>query len=86
MPLKTQPEGEIFGRRLRELRLARNLTQDALAQIVATSKPFISDMERGVKVPSLTMVLRLAEALECRPSKLVKVFDKPPRVPKSRKE
>lgn len=34
---KTQPEGEIFGRQLRELRLERNLTQDALAQLVATS-------------------------------------------------
>jgi transcriptional regulator with XRE-family HTH domain len=75
MALKTQPEGEIFGRRLRELRLERNLTQDALAQIVATSKPFISDMERGVKVPSLTMILRLAGALECRVRDLIDIFD-----------
>ena len=73
--MKTQPEGEIFGRRLRELRMERDLTQDALSQIVATSKPFISDMERGVKVPSLTMVLRLAKALDCRVCDLVKVFD-----------
>lgn len=73
--MKTQPEGEIFGRRLRQLRMERDLTQDALAQIVATSKPFISDMERGVKVPSLTMVLRLAKALECRVCDLVNVFD-----------
>jgi transcriptional regulator with XRE-family HTH domain len=80
MPLKTQPEGEIFGRRLRELRLERNLTQDALAQIVATSKPFISDMERGVKVPSLTMILRLATALDCRTYDLVEVFDRRTRI------
>ena len=76
MALKTQPEGEVFGRRLRELRLERDLTQGALAQIVATSKPFISDMERGVKVPSLTMILRLAEALDCRVYDLVEVFEK----------
>jgi transcriptional regulator with XRE-family HTH domain len=75
MTLKTQPEGEVFGRRLRELRLERNLTQDALAQIVATSKPFISDMERGVKVPSLTMILRLAKALGCQVYELMKTFD-----------
>jgi transcriptional regulator with XRE-family HTH domain len=75
MTLKTQPEGVIFGRRLRELRLERNLTQDALAQIVATSKPFISDMERGVKVPSLTMIVRLAKALNCRVCDLIKTFD-----------
>jgi len=75
MTLKTQPEGVIFGRRLRELRLERELTQDALAQIVATSKPFISDLERGVKVPSLTMILRLADALDSRVYELVEVFD-----------
>ena len=40
--MKTQPEGEIFGRRLRELRMERGLTQDALSQIVATSKPPIA--------------------------------------------
>lgn len=82
MTLKTQPEGEIFGRRLRELRLERNLTQDALAQIVATSKPFISDLERGVKVPSLTMILRLAKALACRAYDLVEVFDQSGRAQK----
>jgi transcriptional regulator with XRE-family HTH domain len=85
MTLKTQPEGEIFGRRLRELRLERGLTQNALAQIVETSKPFISDMERGVKVPSLTMILRLAEALDCRVYDLVEVFDQSKRARKRRK-
>lgn len=85
MTLKTQPEGEIFGRGLRELRLERNLTQDALAQIVATSKPFISDMERGVKVPSLTMILRLAKALDCSLYDLVEVFDRSSRARKGSK-
>jgi len=86
MTLKTQPEGEIFGRRLRELRLERNLTQDALAQIVATSKAFISDMERGVKVPSLTMLLRLAHALDCGVCDLIEVFDRNRRPPKPKKD
>jgi len=85
MAMKTQPEGEIFGRRLRELRLERNLTQDALAQIVATSKPFISDMERGVKVPSLTMILRLARAFDCRVYELVQSFDEVQAVQRDRK-
>ena len=68
-------EGVIFGQRLRELRLARNLTQTELAERCGSNHPFISNLERGVKVPSLTMVLRLAEALECRVYDLVKVFD-----------
>lgn len=74
---KTAPEGVIFGQRLRELRIARNLTQGELADRCGSNRPFISNLERGVKVPSLTMVLRLAEALDCRVYELVEVFDGP---------
>lgn len=81
------PEGEIFGAHLRELRIARNLSQAQLAEGARSSKPFISNMERGLTTPSLGMLLRLAEALGCRPSELMKVFDRGPHIsPKSRKE
>jgi transcriptional regulator with XRE-family HTH domain len=73
---KTASEGVIFGQRLRELRTARNLTQGELAERCGSNHPFISNLERGVKVPSLTMILRLAEALECRVCALVEVFDR----------
>jgi DNA-binding XRE family transcriptional regulator len=73
--IKTQPEGVVFGQRLRELRIARDLSQYALADLCGSHKPFISELERGVKVPSLTMILRLAEALECKVYDLVHVFD-----------
>ncbi|HEV7487337.1 MAG TPA: helix-turn-helix transcriptional regulator [Thermoanaerobaculia bacterium] len=75
MTIKTQPEGVIFGKRLRELRLARDLSQYALADLCGSHKPFISELERGVKVPSLTMILRLADALDCCVYDLVEVFD-----------
>lgn len=75
MTPKTASEGVIFGQRLRELRTARNLTQSELAERCGSNHPFISNLERGVKVPSLTMILRLAEALECRVCDLVEAFD-----------
>jgi transcriptional regulator with XRE-family HTH domain len=78
LTIKTQPEGVIFGQRLRELRLARDLSQYALADLCGSHKPFISELERGVKVPSLTMILRLAEALDCEVYDLICVFE--PRV------
>ena len=71
-----QPEGELFGRRLRELRLKRGMTQEALAEAAGTAGPYISDMERGLKVPSLTTMLRLALALQCKPTDLMRIFDK----------
>ena len=81
------PEGEIFGAHLRELRVARDLSQAQLAERARSSKPFISNLERGLTTPSLGMLLRLAEALECRPSELINVFDDAPQIsPKSRKD
>lgn len=65
----------VFGQRLRELRNARGLSQTALADLCGSNHPFISELERGVKVPSLTMILRLANALDCRVYDLVEVFD-----------
>jgi transcriptional regulator with XRE-family HTH domain len=76
---KTAPEGVIFGQRLRELRIARNFSQGELADRCGSNRPFISNLERGVKVPSLTMVLRLARALDCRVYQLVEIFDQPAR-------
>ena len=75
MTPKSQPEGVVFGQRLRELRTERGLSQSALADLCGSNHPFISELERGVKVPSLTMILRLADALECRVVDLVEMFD-----------
>jgi len=80
-------EGAVFGPHLRELRVARGLTQAELADGARSNVIFISRLERGVTTPTLGMLLRLAEALECRVIELVEVFDRGPRIsPKSRKE
>jgi transcriptional regulator with XRE-family HTH domain len=80
-------EGEIFGPHLRGLRLRRGLTQTELADRSRSNLQFISKLERGVTTPSLGMLLRLAEALDCSVAKLIEVFDRGPRIsPKSRKD
>jgi transcriptional regulator with XRE-family HTH domain len=71
-----QPEGEVFGRRLRELRQKSSVTQHDLALASGLTEAYISNMENGFAVPSLTTVLRLALALECRVTALTSVFDK----------
>jgi transcriptional regulator with XRE-family HTH domain len=83
----TREEGAVFGPHLRELRLARGLTQAELAARSRSNVIFISKLERGVTTPTLGMLLRLAEALECPVVDLVEIFDRGPRVsPKSRKD
>ncbi|HSY52243.1 MAG TPA: helix-turn-helix transcriptional regulator [Thermoanaerobaculia bacterium] len=60
----TVVSGEIFGARLREVRLKRGLSQQALAELVGLPQPHA--MESGAKFPNLLTVLRLAVALECK--------------------
>lgn len=59
---------------MRQLRELRGETTRSLADLTGMSYTYISDMERGVKVPSLTTTIRLAIALECNVSDLVEVF------------
>jgi transcriptional regulator with XRE-family HTH domain len=71
-----QAEGELFGGRLRAVRTKRGMTQQALAEVAGMSLTYISNMEHGLKVPSLTTILRLAVALDCKVMDLVGLFDK----------
>ena len=68
-------DGELFGARLKELRLKRGLTLQALADEAEMSLTYLSDMERGMKIPSLTTMIRLAAALRFKVSAFVTIFD-----------
>jgi transcriptional regulator with XRE-family HTH domain len=67
-------EAELFGRRLRELRNERGLTQEALAESADLSGNYISDLELGLKVPSLTILVRLSQALGVATPDLLRDF------------
>jgi len=67
-------EAQLFGRRLRDLRKARGLTQEALAEAADLSGNYISDLELGLKVPSLTILVRLSEALDIGTPELLADF------------
>lgn len=69
------PETALFGARLTELRKKRGMTIEELKDEAGMSFTFISDMERGVKVPSLTTLIRLAAALRCKVADLVRTID-----------
>ncbi|HEX7150322.1 MAG TPA: helix-turn-helix transcriptional regulator [Thermoanaerobaculia bacterium] len=67
-------EAVLFGRRLRELRKARGMTQEALAESAELSGNYISDLELGRKVPSLTILVRLSQALDVGTPELLEDF------------
>lgn len=52
-----------FGLALKALRLEAGLSQHGLALEAGMSRTYVSELERGVKEPTLSTMLRLAEAL-----------------------
>jgi len=65
----------IFGRYLRDLRLSQGITQEALAERVGLHPTYIGGIERGERNLGLSNLLKLATALNVRPSALFAVFD-----------
>ena len=67
-------EAEIFGSTVRRLRLAREWTQEHLADAAGLTTTYVGQVERGTKVASLTVVLRLARGLGVSPTDLLVDF------------
>jgi transcriptional regulator with XRE-family HTH domain len=62
-----------FGRTVRKFRHARGLSQEGLADQANIHRTYIGGIERGERNPTLTMIVRLAEALDVPPAKLLDV-------------
>ena len=72
--MATTREGEIFGATVRRLRGEREWTQEELAERAGLTTTYVGQVERGDKVPSLTVVLKLARGLGVSPADLVSAF------------
>ena len=60
-----------LGRNLRRLREAKGLSQEAFAHEANIHRTYISDLERGARNPTITIVEKLAVALDVRPGDLL---------------
>lgn len=56
---------------IREFRQQAGLSQDALADRMDLSTPYISMLESGKRYPSIEMLIRIAIALEARPGDML---------------
>ena len=61
---------ERFGQRIRTLRKARGLSQEALAELSGLDRTYISGIERGLRNVALRNIEALAQALEVSISEL----------------
>lgn len=65
-----------FGKRVRELRLAKGLTQEELAERAGLHPTYIGGIERGERNLGLDNLLKLARALHEHPTALFSDFPK----------
>ena len=67
-------EAAIFGAVVRSARKEQTWTQEDLAERSGLTTTYVGQVERGDKVPSLTVILKLAHALNVLPSELLESF------------
>jgi len=60
-----------FAQNLRDARLAKGLTQEALADAAELHRTHISLLEKAKRDPKLTTIAKLAEGLDTTPSQLL---------------
>lgn len=64
--LMSKKELKAFGRRVKELRIERDLTQSELAEKVGLSNNFIGMVERGERNTSVDKIFKLAKAFNIK--------------------
>ena len=55
----------LLGKSIRHNREKIQLTQEQLAELLGVSSHYVYELERGLKLPSLTMLITLAEVFHC---------------------
>ena len=65
-----------FGQAVRELRTRIGISQEALGPKCGLDRTYVSGIERGIRNPTLLVIVRLAEGLETTPSELMRLAQK----------
>ena len=64
-----------LGKVISSLRRSAGLSQEELAERASIHRTYVSQMERGLKSPTIAMLLKLSKALKTTPSKIMQLFE-----------
>lgn len=64
-----------YGRTIERLRERQGMTREQLARASGVSYSYLSEVERGLKRPSVDVLVKLATALELLPSELLRQIE-----------
>lgn len=62
----------VLGSNVRRLRVAKGISQEALALDAGMKRSYLSDLEHGTRNPTVRALGRLAEALGTEPAELLR--------------
>jgi len=72
MPYNSKAFGIVISR----LRVQKNLTQEQLSGLANIARSHLAALESGQKNPKLDTIWKLAEALNIKPSQLIRMIEK----------
>ena len=70
MKEKENFELQKLGKKLRDLRQLKDLSQESFAELTNLDRTYISGLERGKRNPSYLIIRRLCKILEINPNEL----------------
>ena len=70
-PLSADQQTQCLGKRIRQARRSKDMTQEALAEVIHCSPTFVSGIERGCSPMSMVTFVAIANALSVSPTQLL---------------
>lgn len=68
-------DNRVIGKVIRILRKEKKLSQDVLSGLAGISRTHLTMIENGTKNPNFDTICKIADALNMRPSELVRLFE-----------